>query len=107
MVARGRRSGPGWGAVGFVAAVVLAAAGGGRAELYDHSRNVVRLNDGNFEKEVLKSTEPWLVQFYAPWNGASKVRPVPKTALPPLPPRPPLPAPTGVSRAPFSPARVT
>ena len=73
MVARGRRSGPGWGAVGVVAAVVLAAVGGGRAELYDHSKNVVRLNEGNFEKEVLKSSEPWLVQFYAPWNGASKV----------------------------------
>ena len=36
------------------------------------SGDVIELTDSNFEKEVLKSDEPWLVEFYAPWCGHCK-----------------------------------
>lgn len=34
--------------------------------------SVIELTDDNFEKEVLKSKDPWLVEFYAPWCGHCK-----------------------------------
>lgn len=33
----------------------------------------IRLNNNNFESMVLKSNEPWLVDFYAPWCGHCQV----------------------------------
>jgi len=33
---------------------------------------VVTLTDENFDKEVMQSTDLWLVQFYAPWCGHCK-----------------------------------
>ncbi|OON17010.1 protein disulfide-isomerase domain protein [Opisthorchis viverrini] len=34
--------------------------------------DVVELTDNNFEDVVLKSEEPWLVEFFAPWCGHCK-----------------------------------
>lgn len=31
--------------------------------------NVIELNEGNFSEEVLQSSEPVLVDFWAPWCG--------------------------------------
>jgi protein disulfide-isomerase A6 len=36
------------------------------------SSDVVELTDSNFASKVLKSDEPWLVEFYAPWCGHCK-----------------------------------
>eukprot|EP00657_Telonema_sp_P-1_P002158 TRINITY_DN1511_c0_g1_i2.p1 TRINITY_DN1511_c0_g1~~TRINITY_DN1511_c0_g1_i2.p1 ORF type:complete len:264 (+),score=114.73 TRINITY_DN1511_c0_g1_i2:81-872(+) len=33
---------------------------------------VITLTDANFEEKVLKSTDLWLVEFYAPWCGHCK-----------------------------------
>lgn len=38
-----------------------------QAGIYNAKGRVVELYDRNFEKTVLESEEPWLVQFYAPW----------------------------------------
>lgn len=32
-------------------------------------KDVVELTDSNFDKTVLDSDEPWLVEFFAPWCG--------------------------------------
>ena len=40
--------------------------------LYSSSSPVVKLTQENFEKEVLKSDELWIVEFFAPWCGHCK-----------------------------------
>ena len=37
--------------------------GGGSSD----GKDVIELNDNNFEKEVFTSKDLWLVEFYAPW----------------------------------------
>ena len=35
--------------------------------LYGPRSDVVILTDDSFDKTVLKSDKPWIVEFYAPW----------------------------------------
>ncbi|GAA54880.1 protein disulfide-isomerase A6 [Clonorchis sinensis] len=49
------------------AATALKQSGGGSGRT-----DVVELTDNNFEDVVLKSEEPWLVEFFAPWCGHCK-----------------------------------
>lgn len=44
----------------------------GSGEKSSSPSDVVELTSSNFEQEVLKSTEPWLVEFFAPWCGHCK-----------------------------------
>lgn len=40
--------------------------------LYGPKSDVVKLTSANFKKEVIKSDELWMVEFYAPWCGHCK-----------------------------------
>jgi len=40
--------------------------------LYDSNSPVVKLTSANFNKEVINSRDPWLVEFFAPWCGHCK-----------------------------------
>ena len=41
-------------------------------DFFDADTKVVQLNSTNFEKEVLNTSDLWLVLFYAPWCGHCK-----------------------------------
>lgn len=51
--------------------VALFFTQGGNA-LYSAGGPVVLLNSRNWQQEVMKSDELWMVEFYAPWCGHCK-----------------------------------
>eukprot|EP00275_Glaucocystis_incrassata_P001637 EC123553.1.p1 GENE.EC123553.1~~EC123553.1.p1 ORF type:complete len:175 (+),score=29.00 EC123553.1:98-622(+) len=55
-----------------VLAVVLAVFAAQTSALYSPKSAVEILTAKNFKEKVLKSDEPWLVEFYAPWCGHCK-----------------------------------
>jgi len=40
--------------------------------LYDSNSPVIKLDSSNFRKEVVRSDDVWMVEFYAPWCGHCK-----------------------------------
>jgi len=48
------------------------SGGGGSSSGSGSKDDVIELTDSNFDKLVLNSNEPWLVEFYAPWCGHCK-----------------------------------
>ena len=50
------------------------SSGGGSADASEPGggKHVTKLSASSFDKEVLKSAEPWMVEFYAPWCGHCK-----------------------------------
>jgi protein disulfide-isomerase A6 len=51
---------------------VLLASVGLVAALYTDNGPVIKLTASNFDKEVIRSDDLWLVEFYAPWCGHCK-----------------------------------
>ena len=41
-------------------------------QFFDKDTAVIQLNKDNFENEVVKSDNLWLILFYAPWCGHCK-----------------------------------
>jgi len=37
--------------------------------MYSQNSDVIKLTSSNFNKEVLNSSEIWMIEFYAPWCG--------------------------------------
>lgn len=54
-------------ALACCALVLLLSVAAPTSAEYTAKDDVVILTDKNFEKEVLKSGDYWLVEFYAPW----------------------------------------
>jgi len=40
--------------------------------LYGDNSAVVKLTTSNWDKQVIKSSKLWMVEFYAPWCGHCK-----------------------------------
>lgn len=53
----------------FVAVLVVVPTVFG---LYSSSDDVIELTANNFDQKVMKSSELWIVEFYAPWCGHCK-----------------------------------
>ena len=45
---------------------------GSCAALYATNSDVIQLDATSFKEKVLKGSEVWLVEFYAPWCGHCK-----------------------------------
>merc|ERR1711871_369769 len=59
-------------AIQEAAQVVQTRLGGGASAGGGGPSKVVELTDSNFDEKVLKSKEPWIVAFVAPWCGHCK-----------------------------------
>src|SRR5688572_2785582 len=45
---------------------------GGQEGGYSTDKDVIILEDGNFDKVLMQSEDAWFVEFYAPWCGHCK-----------------------------------
>lgn len=48
---------------------IVAALVACSAAMYPSSGDVVELTGSNFDQQVIKSDNIWIVEFYAPWCG--------------------------------------
>eukprot|EP00127_Corallochytrium_limacisporum_P002473 Clim_evm30s128 gene=Clim_evmTU30s128 len=53
--------------VGVLMALTLPASA-----FYDSSKDVIQLTPENFDRLVIDTDEPWIIEFYAPWCGHCK-----------------------------------
>lgn len=53
----------------FYFAVVAALVVSGASALYSPSSGVIDLTPSNFQRDVIRSDEVWIIEFYAPWCG--------------------------------------